>query len=90
MSKTIDLQAQNAMAVRSGVLDHGTSANGKSAPNTFERWAVHARAFNQKQELVPGKQIGTTTIRRVAGKWRPLSPGGSHLGEAARLLATVR
>lgn len=92
MAKQIDLQAQNAVAVRNEVLDHGTSANGKSTPNTFEAWSIHAREVSDKNVAMPGKKLGSTTLRKQAGKWvatvRGATPG--RLGEAARLLAAMR
>jgi hypothetical protein len=92
MAKQIDLQAQNAVAVRTDVKDRRTSANGKSAPSTFEAWSIHMRALTEKNEVILGKKLGSTTLRRQAGKWSAIvgGLGGSYLGEVARLLATLR
>lgn len=92
MAKQIDLQAQNVVAVRNEVLDRGTSANGKSAPNTFEAWSIHKREVSDKNVATPGKKLGSTTLRKQAGKWVAIvgGSGGSHLREAAQLLASLR
>ncbi len=91
MAKQIDLQAQNAVAVRKDV-KYGTSANGKSSPADFEVWSLHLRTVSDKNEAMPGKQLGTTTLRKRANKWAAIVGGGTpgRLGEAARLLATLR
>jgi hypothetical protein len=91
MAKQIDLQAQNMMAVRREA-KYGTSANGKSGPAVFEVWALHLRTVSDKNEAMPGKQMGTTTLRKRANKWAAIVGGGTpgRLGEASRLLASRR
>lgn len=90
--KTIDLASQNALAIREAILDHGISANGKSAPSTKEQWSIHARQVNDKGEVQPGALLGATNLTRVAGQWRPgvHGRGSGRLGEASTLLARVR